>query len=125
METVRIDKWLWAARFFKSRQLSQEAINGGKVHLNGTRVKPSRNVVVGDQLAIRKDQFTYEIEIQRLHDKRVAAKIAQTYYQESQQSIENRETVALHLKAQSLYTPKTDRRPDKKSRRKLIDIKKA
>ncbi len=125
METVRLDKWLWAARFFKSRQLAQEAINGGKVHLNGNRIKPSKNVEQGDQLQIRKDQYLYEVEVLLVKDKRVAAKIAQTYYLESQQSIENRESMSLQLKAQSLYTPKTDKRPDKKSRRKLIDIKKS
>lgn len=125
MESVRIDKWLWAARFFKTRQIAQDAINGGKVHINGKRVKPSRNVEAGDQLEIRKRHFTYEIEVLIVSDKRVSAKMAQTFYRESQQSIENREIIALQLKAQSLYTPKTDKRPDKKSRRRLIDIKKA
>ena len=125
IESVRIDKWLWATRFFKSRQLAQEAINGGKVSLNGVRIKPSRNVQPGDQLQVRKGHFVYHITIDGITDKRVAAKIAQTLYTESEESIAERQTIAYQLQAQSLYTPKTDRRPDKKSRRRLIDIKKS
>lgn len=125
METVRIDKWLWASRFFKSRQLAQEAINGGKVNLNGSRVKPSRLLQTGDRLQVRKGHYLYDIEVLGLVEKRVAAKVAQTLYSETDQSKQEREQLSYQLKAQSLYTPKTDKRPDKKSRRQLINIKKS
>ena len=68
--SVRLDKWLWAARFFKSRKLATEAISGGKVHLNKTRVKPSRCIKIGDQLDISRDNDKYYIEIIGLNDKR-------------------------------------------------------
>ncbi len=63
MESIRLDKWLWAARFFKHRKLATEAVSGGHVHLNGNRVKPARSVRVGDQLTIRKGAISFDVEV--------------------------------------------------------------
>jgi len=105
VDSVRIDKWLWASRFFKTRQLAQEAINGGKAHLNGQRVKPSKLLNIDDEITIRKGPFSYHVLVKKLVDKRVSAKLAAELYEESEESIDERETVSFQLKAQSLYTP--------------------
>lgn len=124
-DTVRIDKWLWAARFFKTRSLAQEAIVGGKVTVNNQKVKPSKGIQIDDILSIRRGAFVYIVTVRRLAEKRLSAVEAQQLYEESEQSIAERELRGIQLKAQSLYSPKTDKRPDKKSRRQLINIKKS
>lgn len=124
-ETVRIDKWLWASRFFKTRQIAQEAINSSKVTVNKLKVKPSRAIKVGDQLTIRRGAYTYSVKVLGLSEKRLGAEKAQQLYQEDEHSIAQRELLSFQIKAQSLYTPKTDKRPDKKSRRQLIQFKKS
>jgi len=119
---VRIDKWLWAARFFKTRALATEAINGGKVHMNGARVKPSRHVQIGAKLEITRTQCEQTVFVKALSDKRGPAKVAQTLYEETEESIKKREEYAEMMK----NSPKIDRaigKPTKKNRRDIIRFK--
>lgn len=122
-QKVRLDKWLWAARFFKTRALAQEAITGGKVHLNGERVKPARPVAVGDTLEITKGVDHLVVHVDALSEKRGPAKLAQQLYTETAESIEKRETFAEQRKLLNQAMPHPARRPDKKQRRKLIRFK--
>ncbi len=119
MEKVRIDKWLWAARFFKTRSLAAKAVSGGHVHLNGQRVKPSRTVLEGDALEIRKGALTFTITIVGLHDRRGPASAARLLYEESQESIAKREQVKEERRLITAPAGKPDRRPDKRDRRKI------
>lgn len=93
-ENVRLDKWLWAARFFKTRSLAQEAIDGGKVHVDGDRVKPSRAVRAGQRISIRKGEQRWEIVVVGLSDRRGPAADAQGLYEETPASIAAREQAA-------------------------------
>jgi ribosome-associated heat shock protein Hsp15 len=119
-DKVRLDKWLWAARFFKTRALATEAINGGHVHLNGQRPKPARTVQLGDELEVRKGQETFHIVVQGLSGKRGSATIAQQLYEETEESRQVRETRREQRRLQAAAEPQTSRRPDKKGRRKII-----
>ena len=119
-DTVRLDKWLWAARFFKTRALATEAINGGHVHLNGVRPKPSRPLKVGDSLTIRRGQDEYEVVVQALSDKRGPASVARQLYQEDEQARLRRERLAEERRLQAAAEPRPARRPDKKGRRQII-----
>ncbi len=119
---VRLDKWLWAARFFKTRRLATEAIAGGHVHLDGQRVKPSRPVRVGDRLEIRKGEVRFEIDVLALSERRGPASKAAKLYRETPESLarREREREARRLVAQA---PAPARRPDKRARRRLRDVK--
>jgi len=94
MDRVRIDKWLWAARFFKTRTLATEAVEGGKVRLNGDRPKPSKEVKLGDRLLIHIGSHEWAIEVTGLADRRGSAAVARTLYQESEASQQRREEQA-------------------------------
>ncbi len=120
---TRLDKWLWAARFYKTRQLAAEAINGGHVHLNGQRVKPSRVLQVNDKLSIHKTPFTFDITVEGLSSRRGPAKQAQLLYVEDEQSIKKRDEVAEQRKLNAAMMPHTERRPDKRDRRRIIRFK--
>lgn len=120
---VRLDKWLWAARFFKTRSLAQEAITGGKVHVNGERVKPARTVTVGDTLEITKGVEHLLVIIEQLSQKRGPAKLAQSLYTETEASREKRELFAEQRKLLNQAIPRPAKRPDKKQRRHLIRFK--
>lgn len=122
-EKTRLDKWLWAARFYKTRQLANEAIVGGHVHLNGQRVKPSREVQIDDELKINKTPFTFEVTVKGLSTRRGPAKEAQLLYEESDESIQKRETLAEQRKLDAARFPKSERRPDKRQRRRIIRFK--
>src|SRR6478736_3514709 len=91
---VRIDKWLWAARFFKTRSLATEAVLGGRVQLNGARVKPSKDVAVGDTLAVRNGEVQWTVAVRALAEKRGPASVAATLYEESPESVEARRLYA-------------------------------
>ena len=119
----RLDKWLWAARFFKTRALASEAVNGGKVHLNGARVKPSRVVKAGDQLHITKGQLEYQLVIKALNSKRRPAKEAALLYEESAESIEAREQRMAEIKILNAQMPFVEKRPSKKGRRQIVRFK--
>jgi ribosome-associated heat shock protein Hsp15 len=119
-DKVRLDKWLWAARFFKTRALATEAINGGHVHLNGSRPKPSRTLSIGDELSISKGQDTFNITVLLLCDKRGPASIARELYEEDEQSRLKREELAEQRRLEAAAQPRQQRRPDKKGRRQII-----
>jgi ribosome-associated heat shock protein Hsp15 len=114
---VRIDKWLWAARFFKTRSLASEAVKGGKVSVNGQRAKPSREVEVGDTLILRQGADEKTIIVQDLSDKRGPATVAQLLYQETDESIVKREKEKELRKLAAVQMPHGEGRPTKRSRR--------
>lgn len=120
---TRLDKWLWAARFYKTRHIAAEAINGGHVHLNEQRVKPSRTLQLGDELKIHKTPFTFEISVKGLSVRRGPAKEAQLLYEEHEESIKKREILAEQRKLNAAQFPHAERRPDKRNRRRIIRFK--
>lgn len=122
-EAVRLDKWLWAARFYKTRTLAKEMIDGGKVHYNGQRSKPNKIVEVGATLKIRQGSDEKEIVVLALATQRRCAPEAQLLYRETEQSLANREKLAMARKMNALSMPHPDRRPDKKERRDLLKFK--
>lgn len=121
-DSVRIDKWLWAARFFKTRGLAREAVAGGKVRLGGNRVKPGRVLKPGDQLSISRGQESFEITVIALSDRRLSAPLAQELYEEDSASLERREAAAAQRKLDHEAHAQRQRRPDKRERRQIIDF---
>jgi ribosome-associated heat shock protein Hsp15 len=117
-ERVRLDKWLWAARFFKTRALAKEAIEGGKVHCRGERCKPGKEPQVGDELQIRQGFDERSVIVRQLSAVRRGAAQAQLLYEETAQSIGKREAAAALRKAGALGL-QTEGRPDKRQRRRL------
>ncbi|EHK90716.1 ribosome-associated heat shock protein Hsp15 [Aggregatibacter actinomycetemcomitans] len=122
-DAVRLDKWLWAARFYKTRTLAKEMIDGGKVHYNGQRSKPNKIVEVGATLKLRQGSEEKEITVLALSAQRRGAAEAQLRYRETEQSVANREKLAMARKMNALSMPHPDRRPDKKERRDLLKFK--
>ncbi|QGM81245.1 ribosome-associated heat shock protein Hsp15 [Otariodibacter oris] len=120
---VRLDKWLWAARFYKTRSIAKAMIEGGKVHYNGQRAKVSKTVEIGAFIKLRQGNEEKEVEVLALSDQRRGAPEAQLLYQETENSIKNREKLAFARKANALSMPHPDRRPNKKERRDLIKFK--
>lgn len=120
---VRLDKWLWAARFYKTRSLAKAMIEGGKVHYNGQRAKTSKIVEIGAVIKLRQGNDEKEVEVLALSDQRRGAPEAQRLYQETEKSIAEREKLAFARKANALSMPHPDRRPNKKERRDLIKFK--
>ena len=120
---MRIDKWLWAARFYKTRSLAVAAINGGKVHLNGARIKPSHKLSTGDRLSIRKGPYRFLITVERLSMQRRPAEEARTLYSESEESANERHELYRERKLQGHGARQRERRPDKHTRRKLRELK--
>ena len=120
---VRLDKWLWAARFYKTRSIAKAMIEGGKVHYNGQRAKTSKEVEVGATIKLRQGNDEKEIIVTALSDQRRGAPEAQLLYQETEKSVKQREAIALARKANALSMPHPDRRPNKKERRELVKFK--
>ncbi|GAB3532332.1 ribosome-associated heat shock protein Hsp15 [Photobacterium alginatilyticum] len=120
---VRLDKWLWAARFYKTRSIARNMIDGGKVHYNGQRSKPSKLVEVGAEIRLRQGSDEKTIIIAKLSDNRRGAPEAQTLYQETADSIKQREQHAQMRKLNAFGSPSPDKRPDKKQRRNIIKFK--
>jgi ribosome-associated heat shock protein Hsp15 len=118
MEKVRIDKWLWAARFFKTRSLAKQAIEGGKIHCDGQRVKASKEITADTQLTIRQGWDTKEIIVKVLSDQRRGAPEATLLYEETEQSIKKREALILQRKTMN-QSIQTQGRPSKKQRRQI------
>lgn len=120
---VRIDKWLWAARFFKTRSLASTAVKGGKVELDGHKAKPSSNVRAGQSLRVTKGEAVFEVDIDAVADKRGPASQAQALYTETEASVERRTEQAAERRAARLSMPRPSGRPDKKQRRQLRRFK--
>ncbi len=118
-EKLRLDKWLWAARFFKTRSLAKAAIEGGKVHLGGQRVKVSREISVGDMLQIRQGWDERVVEVRALSDQRRGAPEARLLYEETPESIARRESEAAARKAAGGMIDRPAHRPTKKQRRQI------
>lgn len=122
-ESYRLDKWLWSARFYKTRTLAREMVEGGKVHYNGQRTKPSKEVEVGAMIKLRQGNEEKEVEVLGLSNQRKAAPLAQQLYRETEESIQKREQIAWARKANALSMPNPERRPNKKERRDLLKFK--
>ena len=119
MDGVRIDKWLWAARFFKTRSAATDAVGGGRVHVNGARVKPSRDVQIGDTVEIRIGQLEWIVVVRGLSDKRGPAKVAATLYEETPESATERERRRLELRLSRPVGADLGARPTKQDRRRI------
>ncbi|WP_312773563.1 ribosome-associated heat shock protein Hsp15 [Atlantibacter hermannii] len=120
---VRLDKWLWAARFYKTRAIAREMIEGGKVHYNGQRTRPSKNVELEAEIVLRQGNDQRTVIVKGITDQRRPASEAVLLYEETAQSVENRERLALARKMNALTMPHPERRPDKKERRDLMKFK--
>ena len=118
-EGVRLDRWLWAARFYKTRSLAVEAIGGGKVQLNGHRAKRAKQVHIGDELRMRKGPFEQLVIVRGVSERRGPAKQAQQLYDETAESLQNRERIAAQIRSIPTPTFKTKGRPTKKVRRDI------
>jgi ribosome-associated heat shock protein Hsp15 len=120
---VRIDKWLWAARFFKTRNLAKQAIDGGKVHVAGQRVKASKELTIGLMLQIRQGFDEREVVIKALSEQRRGAPEAALLYEETPESVARRELSSQQRKLASAFQPASDGRPTKKQRRQIHQFK--
>jgi len=119
IEKIRVDKWLWAARFFKTRSAAAVAANGGKVHVNGQRVKSSRPIQLGDELEITRGQVQSSIVVMALSDKRGPAKLAQALFEETPESIQLRELKSQQRKLLNSSISRSQGKPDKHQRRQI------
>jgi ribosome-associated heat shock protein Hsp15 len=123
MTGVRIDKWLWATRFFKTRALASKACELGRVLYHGQRAKPAREVHTGDKVRIITDSGDFEIEVLALSEVRGPAKVAQTLYRESEESREARQKLAEERRANRDFNAAPRTRPSKKDRRRIIQFR--
>lgn len=120
IEAIRLDKWLWVARFYKTRKLAAEAVAGGKVHLNEQRTKPGKEIKTGAHLLITKDLYQWNITIVSLAKHRKPSKEALLLYEESQESIDKRQKqIALNREKKALQDHHKEHRPNKKERRQI------
>ena len=119
MTSIRIDKWLWAARFFKTRSLASRACELGRVEANGQHVKPARDIRVGDLLRVKNDSGEFQIEVLLLSEMRGPAPVAQTLYRETEASRALRLKAAEERKAMPRYETATEGRPSKRDRRQI------
>lgn len=125
-DSVRLDKWLWAARFYKTRPLAQKAIEGGKVRVDGSRSKPGKQLQVGQELEVRVGLELYQITVTALSEKRGPASVAQGLYAESAESQEARRRASEERKSAAASQPRFDSgRPDKYQRRRIQKLKEA
>lgn len=115
----RLDKWLWAARFYKTRSLATDAIDGGKVHVNGDRVKSSRTVKIGDKVSVSRDQLKMDVVIRGLNMQRRSATEAQQLYEETVESIEHRKQKMEANKLLDTMMTRPAHKPGKKDRRQI------
>ena len=125
MEAVRIDKWLWAARFFKTRSVATDAVVGGRVHLNDARVKPSKEIHVGDTVGVRIGQLQWTVVVRGISDKRGPASVATTLYDETAESVAAREQRTLELKFSRPLGADLGERPTKQARRRIDDLRRS
>lgn len=122
LEDVRIDKWLWAARWYKTRSLAAKAVSGGKVHLNGARVKSAKKIQVGDKLIISKEPYEFRLTVLGLAEKRRPAREARLLYEEAEESIQERENTRSLLRMTRAGYTAPDSRPSKRDRRKIKEF---
>jgi ribosome-associated heat shock protein Hsp15 len=122
-EPMRIDRWLFFVRLFKSRSLASEAVTGGKVHVNAERVKPSRVVRAGDQITFNRGAVAFECEVVGLPLRRGPAPEASACYRESEGSVARRAQFAENMRTATAFAPRPDTRPDKHQRRELRRIR--
>ena len=122
-EPVRLDKWLWAARFFKTRSLAVAAINSGKVHVNAQRAKPARAIGIGDVLRVRRGDDEITVRVAGLSTRRGPAQAAQRLYEETPESITQRAVAAEQRRLQPYRGPAPHRRPTKRERRELLEMR--
>lgn len=120
--STRLDKWLWAARFYKTRAMAQKAIEGGKVHLEGSRTKPGHTLQEGAMLEIRVGTQSFEVKVLGLSDKRGPASVARTLYEETPESKARREADAIARKAAVLSEPQREGKPDRYQRRRIQQL---
>jgi ribosome-associated heat shock protein Hsp15 len=125
LETIRLDKWLWTARFFKTRKLAAEAVSGGKVHVNDQRAKPGKEIKIGAMISISKDNFRWDITITAINGQRRSAKDAVLLYRESAESLVKREQQIIQNREQrELFDfSGRDHKPNKKERRLIHQFK--
>jgi ribosome-associated heat shock protein Hsp15 len=116
---VRLDKWLWAARFYKTRGLSADAIDAGKIEVNGERAKRSRLVQAGDRVRIRMGPYEHLVNVKGVSERRASAAIAQGLYEEDPEGKKAREAMAAHVRAMNASTGYESGRPTKKDRREI------
>ena len=118
-DRVRVDKWLWAARFYKTRSLATEAVNGGKVELNGERAKPAKMVKAGDTVRVRVEQFEHVLTVLDVAERRGSATVAATLYEETEDSRARREKMREQLKYTHALFVQDEGKPTKKDRREI------
>jgi ribosome-associated heat shock protein Hsp15 len=123
MTAMRMDKWLWAARFFKTRALAAKACDLGRIRTRDIEAKPARDVHAGDMLHIRNDGGEFEVEVLGLSEMRGPASVAQALYRETEASKERRQKAAEERKAMQQYAPLPERRPSKRDRRRIIQFR--
>jgi len=123
MTSVRIDKWLWAARFFKTRSLATRACELGRIQSNGHSAKPAREVKIGDMLRVTNDGGDFQVEVLELSEVRGPAAVAQTLYRETEASREARLKAAAERKAAMQFEPMPTGRPSKRDRRRIIQFR--
>ena len=123
LESVRIDKWLWAARFFRTRALAIKACDIGRVEVNGIRAKPAREVRIGSMVQVENEGGIFQIEVLQLSEMRGPAAVAQTLYKETEASRETRLKLAEERTAMQVYAPLPEHRPSKRDRRRIIQFR--
>ncbi len=123
MTSVRIDKWLWAARFFKTRAQASKACDLGRIHSNDVQAKPAREVRVGDMLQVKNEGGEFRVEVLELSQMRGPAAVAQALYRETEASKEARLKAAAERKAMQEFAPLPERRPTKRDRRRIIQFR--
>ena len=123
MDAVRVDKWLWAARFFKTRALAIKACDIGHVEINGVRAKPAREVRTGNMVQVENEGGIFQMEVLQLSEMRGPAAVAQTLYKETDASREARLKLAEERKAMQVYAPLPEHRPSKRDRRRIIQFR--
>lgn len=120
LDTMRLDKWLWCSRFYKTRALASTAIKGNKIKVNGLAVKSAKSIRIGDEVHIKKSPYEYKITISKLAHNRLSASLAAELFEEDKESINAREELKMQIKAESASFPKTRGRPTKRNRREII-----
>ena len=120
LKSMRLDKWLWCARFFKTRALAAAAIKGNKITVNDAKIKAAKTIYVNDAIQIKKPPYQYSITVLKLSQNRLSASQAALLYKEDENSIETRELLAKQIKAENASFPRTRGRPSKRDRRHII-----